>query len=620
MECVHKNGIYKMNFTSRYPLLNFKNIILLLSVLILTKAHALETREHYTELKSFQHLNSDKNRIFVKDLLDNVDLPGYAELQAPIYAYIAKLKVKSGNWLEGKYYLDLAISKLSLVKNDELYIDSLESISGIYLIRGDYAETINYVQKMADYAHDSKNKRGEIVALNRLALSYIQLDLFQLAVEPLQMALTLARETKNYDGEFLATLYLIGVRINLPGTSPQETHKITIVAENIPSRLNTNNGYLLRFKGVVQQQLGNFSAAEKWLKLGLNKAESDHDVRLLQSVSKNLAELYVETNKPLLALDYAITSLRYNNKMPHSNDSAAIQYLLSNIYQLMGDDKNSLKYLRAYADIQLLANETNTISLVTTMDKRIENIKSQQKYTELNNSFLMNKILVEENKNKHQQSIFIIIALGLVVCFFIIVFLVHHRMLKAQVVTSMKDGLTGLFCRSYLKSYLPAVQSRFERETDPDLSLGALIIDCDDFKFINDTFGHAGGDKALKAIVNTITTQIREHDLLIRWGGDEFVLICESVSHSQIRELAKRIIRSINDLLIEYDQATLSVTISAGYALHDKNEKFNFDELIKAADDFLLTTKRSGKNNYLGSKSNSLSATEFSKIFSKGLV
>ena len=466
---------------------------------------------------------------------------------------------------------------------------------------------------MADYAHDSKNKRGEIVALNRLALSYIQLDLFQLAVEPLQMALTLARETKNYDGEFLATLYLICVRINLPETSPQETDKLTIVAENIPSRLNIDNGYLHRFKGVVQQQLGSFSAAEKWLKLALNKAESDHDVRLLQSVSKNLAELYVETNKPLLALDYAITSLRYNNKMPHSNDSAAIQYLLSNIYQLMGDDNNSLKYLRAYADIQLLANATNTISLVTTMDKRIDNIISQQKYAELNNSLLMNKILVEENKNKQQQSIFIIIALALVVCFFIIVFLVHHRMLKAQVVTSMKDGLTGLYCRSYLKSYLPAVQSRFERETDPDLSLGALIIDCDDFKFINDTFGHAGGDKALKAIVNTITTQIR-------WGGDEFVLICESVSHSQIRELAKRIIRSINDLLIEYDQATLSVTISAGYALHDKNEKFNFDELIKAADDFLLTTKRSGKNNYLGSKSNSLSASEFSKIFSKGLV
>ncbi|WP_157673849.1 tetratricopeptide repeat-containing diguanylate cyclase [Cognaticolwellia beringensis] len=553
-------------------------------------------------------------------MLIKVSLPAYAELQAPIYAYIAKLKVKSGDWVEGKYYLDLAISKLSLVKSDELYIDSLESISGIYLVRGNYAETIVYVQKMADYAHDSKNKRGEIVALNRLALIYIQLDLFQLAVEPLQMALTLARETKNYDGEFLATLYLICVHINLPEVGPQETFELTIVAENIPSRLNNNNGYLTRFKGIVQQQLGNFSAAEKWLKLALNKAESDHDIRLLQAVSKNLAELYVVTNKPLLALDYAIMSLRYNNKMPHSNNSAAIQYLLSNIYQLMGDDKNSLKYLRAYANFQHLANETNTISLVTTMDKRIENIKSQHEYAELNNSFLINKVMVEENKNKQQQSIFILIALGLVFCFFIIVFFVHHRMLKAQVVTSMKDGLTGVFCRSYLKSYLPAVQSRFERETDPELSLGALIIDCDDFKFINDTFGHAGGDKALKAIVNTITTQIREHDLLIRWGGDEFVLICESVSHSQMRELAKRIIRSISDLLIEYDQATLSVTISAGYALHDKNEKFNFDELIKTADGFLLTTKRSGKNNYLGSKNNGLSATDFSKIFSKGIV
>lgn len=173
-------------------------------------------------------------------------------------------------------------------------------------------------------------------------------------------------------------------------------------------------------------------------------------------------------------------------------------------------------------------------------------------------------------------------------------------MLKAQIVLSMKDELTGIFCRGYLKNYLPVVQSRFERETDISLTLGVLIIDCDDFKFINDTFGHAGGDKVLKAMVNNISTQIREHDLLLRWEGDEFVLICESVSQRQMCELANRIIASIGDMLIEYEHATLSVTVSAGYALHDRAESFNFDGLIKAADEFLLAKKKSRKNSYLG--------------------
>lgn len=205
----------------------------------------------------------------------------------------------------------------------------------------------------------------------------------------------------------------------------------------------------------------------------------------------------------------------------------------------------------------------------------------------------------------------IIAILVVILCIVVVLFIVHHSRLKAQIMLSMKDELTGVFCRNYLTMHLPALRSRFERELNPELSLGALIIDCDDFKFINDTFGHAGGDKALKAIVNTISSQIREHDLLLRWGGDEFVLLCESVSQIQMCELAQRIISSINDMFIEYERATLSVTVSVGYALHDKTKAFNLDNLVNKADEYLLATKKSGKNSFLGNKSFPLVSQHF---------
>lgn len=226
-----------------------------------------------------------------------------------------------------------------------------------------------------------------------------------------------------------------------------------------------------------------------------------------------------------------------------------------------------------------------------------------------------NELLVEGTVNNTAVLSLIIASLVVIICAVVVLFIVHHRRLKAQIVSSMKDELTGVFCRNYLKVYLPALRSRFEREANPELSIGALIIDCDDFKFINDTFGHAGGDKALKAIVNTISTQIREHDLLLRWGGDEFVLVCESISQIQMRELAERIIASINDMFIEYEQATLSVTVSAGYALHDKTKAFNFDDLVNAADEYLLATKKSGKNNFLGNKPLHSASKNFSNGF-----
>ena len=610
-----------MILMSRKYLLNFSIIIsLVMTTLFVGNVSAQNPRDNYAELKNLQHLNNGDNRRFVDELIRQVNAEPYLKFQAPIYAYIAKLKTNDGNWPEGKQYLNKAIAALENVENDNLVIDSLENISWIFFIRGDYSQAIFYVQKMADYAYENGNERGQIVALNRLALSYVELALFELALEPLEMALALARKTKNYDSEFLAMLYLINTRINLANVNPQETLSLTLTAERISSKFNTDDGYLSRLKAIVNQQIGDFNAAEHWFKLAEKKAKSNHDVRLMQMVSQNMSEFYLATHQVSLSLDYALRSLEYNKQLAHSNTRATLHYLLSEIYHQLNDEQNSLKYLRAYAEFQQSASNENTVSLVTIMDKRIGSIKRLQKLAELKNSLLSNKVTAQENKNKQQFYIFFIIALMLIFCALIMVFFVHHRMLKAQLLLSMKDELTGAFCRNYLKTYLPAVQSRFEREPKQELSLGALIIDCDDFKFINDTFGHAGGDKALKAIVERIATQIREHDLLLRWGGDEFVVVCESITQAQVCELAKRITRSISDMLIEYEDATLSVTISVGYALHDRTVKFDFDGLIKAADNFLLATKKSGKNNYLGDKSERFAGNHFSNNFSKGNV
>ncbi|SEL54698.1 diguanylate cyclase (GGDEF) domain-containing protein [Colwellia chukchiensis] len=590
-----------MNMISSSKIVKCLILIPLLFVMFAFKeSYAQEPLSSYHELKTIPHLNSDENRRFVAQILSEIEQAKYLKLQAPIYAYIAELKTNKGNWIDGRNYLVLAIATLKHVSNDHLLIDALASISAIFIMRGNYSDAIFYVQKLAEHSFETGNSRGQIIALNRLAKSYIELELYQLALEPLQKAIQLAQQTKNYDSELLATRYLIKLRNNLPEADPQETFTLMNKAERIPVQGKLDDGYWYRLKGVVNQGLGNFSAAKRWYALAYTKASSSHDVHLLQMVNKSFAELYLALNQPILALDYASESLRYNRQTAHLNNRAAIHYLLSNIYQQMGDDKSSLKYLRTYADFQRLAREKNTVSLLTTMDKRLSSIKSQHKQEALKNSLLTNKIEAQESEKKQQFFIFIIVALTLVFCFFLLVFIARQRILKAQMLLSMKDELTGIYCRSYLKEFLPAMQSRLDREPDKTLSLGALILDCDDFKFINDTFGHDGGDKALKAIVNTIKTQIREHDLLLRWGGDEFVLLCEAITQVQMRELTERIVAAVSDMVIEYDEHSLTVTVSAGYAIHDRNQSFNFDALIKEADEFLLASKKAGKNSYLG--------------------
>lgn len=164
----------------------------------------------------------------------------------------------------------------------------------------------------------------------------------------------------------------------------------------------------------------------------------------------------------------------------------------------------------------------------------------------------------------------------------------------------MKDSLTGAYGRSYLQHYLPGAMARYLRATNEKESFGVIAIDCDDFKLINEKHGHAGGDIALKAIVDTLMVQIRSNDHLFRWGGDEFILMCEQVSESQLNEISQRLTSSVNKLSIEYDQLIMTPTISVGYALHEKEGEFDLGRLLKRADKYLYQTKRSGKNSFVG--------------------
>ncbi|MGB0899778.1 MAG: GGDEF domain-containing protein, partial [Psychrobium sp.] len=177
---------------------------------------------------------------------------------------------------------------------------------------------------------------------------------------------------------------------------------------------------------------------------------------------------------------------------------------------------------------------------------------------------------------------------------------IRHRLMAMKVAISMKDALTGAYARSYLKHFLPLVKQSLIKDTNLETSFGLMLIDCDDFKKINDKFGHGGGDVALKKIVETIKAEISDQDTLFRWGGDEFVLMCQSVSKAQLNDISSRINKAVCNLNIIYGEAAIHPTISIGYALHARNNPLNLDELLKVADDYLYQSKRAGKNSVFG--------------------
>lgn len=122
-----------------------------------------------------------------------------------------------------------------------------------------------------------------------------------------------------------------------------------------------------------------------------------------------------------------------------------------------------------------------------------------------------------------------------------------------------------------------------------------MMIDIDDFKDINDKYGHKAGDIALVEIVRTINHIIRSSDQLIRWGGDEFVGILSGLREEHIMEFGEKLLSGISSLQIPVGNEIISITISIGFSYFKETDN-DYNDVLKRADDAMYKSKTQGKN------------------------
>jgi len=131
---------------------------------------------------------------------------------------------------------------------------------------------------------------------------------------------------------------------------------------------------------------------------------------------------------------------------------------------------------------------------------------------------------------------------------------------------AVTDPLTGVFNRNQLNKILPEEIARGLRY---DKAFGFLIIDIDYFKNINDSFGHDEGDKVLRNTAQLLATSIRENDTLIRWGGEEFIVIAIEVDEQQLMQLSEKLRKKIEH---EDHGSAGKITVSIGATLSRNND------------------------------------------------
>ncbi|MET1254560.1 EAL domain-containing protein [Aliikangiella maris] len=159
---------------------------------------------------------------------------------------------------------------------------------------------------------------------------------------------------------------------------------------------------------------------------------------------------------------------------------------------------------------------------------------------------------------------------------------------------ALHDQVTGLANRNL---FLDRIEHAFSLSKRNSLTeLAVLFIDFDDFKLVNDHYGHHAGDKLLQFSAQLIQSQLRDSDTLARLGGDEFAVLLESLENThQAEQIAKRILQALRKPML-IDGQPINISISIGISFKDKNTN-NSEDLLRNADHAMYHAKSQGKNN-----------------------
>jgi len=152
------------------------------------------------------------------------------------------------------------------------------------------------------------------------------------------------------------------------------------------------------------------------------------------------------------------------------------------------------------------------------------------------------------------------------------------------------DPLTGLLNRA-------SMQQIFRQKNLFDGNDFAIVMcDIDNFKKINDTYGHGAGDEVLKSLSKIFKNAFRNEDRVARFGGEEFLAVIFDVKKAKAVSILERIKETLNQNIVEFENNRIIATMTFGVVAHSGNTEVNIERMIKQADELLYIGKRNGKN------------------------
>ena len=426
-------------------------------------------------------------------------------------------------------------SKMTSLLRKELYY-AKEYIANIYYIFEDFEKSALLYQELVESNLKNKDFHGYICCLN-MANAYLEISDTQNAGKAVQIL-----------------------------EENMEKVESSLVAE-VNASMNDVMANICMMEG-------NYDQADEYL----NKAEEFYNNRSANAVLGGKAYIVLSRYRHMI----------HEGKLKEAQNGLE-EFVISEEAVYYGLDNECYRLLE---EIYLQTNQKD--KLITTYQKLLELdddfiTATQQEYLEFSKFYSENNRLKESNEKLYRSNFVAIIGI-IFISIILILVLILVRLLSQKNVT---DQLTGLYNRKKLNALL----RKYERNGTPS-DFGVVMIDIDYFKRYNDTYGHQAGDVVLKEVAGVLKEAVRKKDTVIRYGGEEFLILLNGIKKKNAEEICQKIHNKLREKALPHSASEVSeyVTMSMGL-VHQKEKKgLTLEKLIGNADECLYQSKEAGRN------------------------
>jgi diguanylate cyclase (GGDEF)-like protein len=482
-----------------------------------------------------------------------------------------------------------------------------------YAEEGNFPAALNKLQAAVGMARQYDKPVQMVMSLNSLAILYRQIKEYDKGFAALAEA-TVAAEKTNSPGRMSSlknTEYALSIETNQPERGLQALLAGLEYERQIGAERMMSTSYVNLADSYLKKR--DYPRALSYANLARESAVKFKDESTEATAHLNIGQALLGMGRVAEGKRQFETGLAWFEK---SGDKPELQEVMIEYGQALEHAGDMAGAVKAYHRERAISNELfEKRRQKATLDLQ-EKYEAESKQRQIELLSRENQLKTTEIDNRRlQQRVWWLLAVVFALAAAIVGILyrkVRHANAQLQVKNlelkqqSSRDPLTALYNRRHFQEFMRThlqVEKRGAGTSGEEIVGALFLLDVDHFKHVNDTYGHAAGDMVLKMIADSLREILRETDMIVRWGGEEFLAFLPAIPRSGVEEIARRLLTGISSTTITYQDIKIKVDVSIGFApfpLVPGEHALPWERAVNLVDMALYLAKAHGRNRAYG--------------------